>query len=65
MLILAATGSYVLLEVYKFNLVTLVSWAAMVVVSLLFIWGNIHRILGKYVILYIIISVTLKFLTYF
>ncbi|CAK9183549.1 unnamed protein product, partial [Ilex paraguariensis] len=46
--LLVATTIWVLLEVYQFNFITVVSWVAMAIVTALFIWGNIQRLLGKY-----------------
>ncbi|KAK9129622.1 hypothetical protein Sjap_010109 [Stephania japonica] len=44
---LVATATWVVLEVYQFNFLTIASWAAMAVVSLFFIWGNLCRLFGK------------------
>ncbi|XP_062154548.1 reticulon-like protein B13 [Alnus glutinosa] len=35
------------MEVYQFNFITIISWAAMFIVVSLFLWGNILRLLGK------------------
>ncbi|KAK1589167.1 hypothetical protein Q3G72_031149 [Acer saccharum] len=45
--ILAEQLGYVLLDVYQFNFSTIVSWAAISIVALLFLWGNLLRLLGK------------------
>ncbi|CAI9110110.1 OLC1v1010078C1 [Oldenlandia corymbosa var. corymbosa] len=43
----AATATWVALQVYQFTFLTVASWVAMFVVASLFVWGNIHRLLGK------------------
>ncbi|KAH7850706.1 hypothetical protein Vadar_001853 [Vaccinium darrowii] len=45
--LLVATAIWVLLDVYQFNSVTLISWVGMVVVTSAFLWGNILRLLNK------------------
>ncbi|KAF7136098.1 hypothetical protein RHSIM_Rhsim08G0104600 [Rhododendron simsii] len=45
--LLVATAIWVLLDVYEFNFLTLISWAGMVVVTSAFLWGNILRLLNK------------------
>ncbi|KAJ0040815.1 hypothetical protein Pint_28123 [Pistacia integerrima] len=45
--LLTSTVIWVLLEVYHFNFVTVVSWVAMAITTLLFLWGNIRKLLGK------------------
>lgn len=47
LVLLAATATWVALQLYQFNLVTVASWVAIFVLSLLFIWGNINRLLRK------------------
>lgn len=42
-----ATATWVLLEIYQFNFVTVISWAAMFIIVLLFLYGNFLRLLGK------------------
>ncbi|KAF5463863.1 hypothetical protein F2P56_013991, partial [Juglans regia] len=42
-----ATAIWVLMEVYQFNFITVISWTAMFVVVVLFLWANILRLLGK------------------
>ncbi|XP_051140200.1 reticulon-like protein B13 [Andrographis paniculata] len=42
-----ATAAWVLIEIYHYSLVTLLSWAAMAAVSCLFFWGTLHRLLKK------------------
>ncbi|KAJ4714952.1 Reticulon-like protein [Melia azedarach] len=46
-ILLVSTVIWVLLDFYQFNLVTVASWVAMLIVTLLFLWGNILRLLGK------------------
>ncbi|KAJ4849487.1 hypothetical protein Tsubulata_030304 [Turnera subulata] len=43
----AATGAWVLLNVYEFNFVTVLCWAAMLIVASLFLYGNLVRLLRK------------------
>ncbi|XP_041003266.1 reticulon-like protein B13 [Juglans microcarpa x Juglans regia] len=45
--LLVATAIWVLMEVYQFNFITVISWTAMFVVVALFLWANILRLLGK------------------
>ncbi|KAI4314929.1 hypothetical protein L6164_027789 [Bauhinia variegata] len=45
--VIATTAIWALMEVYQFNLVTLISWAAIFVVSSMFLWSNLLRLLGK------------------
>ncbi|KAI8542221.1 hypothetical protein RHMOL_Rhmol08G0121300 [Rhododendron molle] len=45
--LLVATAIWVLLDVYEFNFLTLISWAGMVVATSAFLWGNILRLLNK------------------
>ncbi|TXG59511.1 hypothetical protein EZV62_014084 [Acer yangbiense] len=47
MVLVLATATWVLLDVYQFNFITIVSWAAISIVALLFLWGNLLRLLGK------------------
>ncbi|KAI5665896.1 hypothetical protein M9H77_15749 [Catharanthus roseus] len=47
LVILVATALYVALEVYQFNFLAVTSWVAMFVVTVLFLSGNIHRLLAK------------------
>ncbi|KAK0603602.1 hypothetical protein LWI29_006733 [Acer saccharum] len=47
MVLVLATATWVLLYVYQFNFITIVSWAAISIVALLFLWGNLLRLLGK------------------
>ncbi|KAM7252540.1 hypothetical protein ACFE04_024423 [Oxalis oulophora] len=46
-LLLLTTTIWVLLDIYKFNFITILSWAAMAIVSSLFLYGNVFRLLGK------------------
>ncbi|OVA10506.1 Reticulon [Macleaya cordata] len=43
----AATVTWVALEIYQFNFITVASWVAMAVVTFMFLWGNLLRLLGK------------------
>ncbi|KAF7112876.1 hypothetical protein RHSIM_RhsimUnG0183100 [Rhododendron simsii] len=45
--LLVATAIWVLLDVYEFNFLTLISWAGMVIATSAFLWGNILRLLNK------------------
>ncbi|KAL8117579.1 reticulon-like protein B13 [Apium graveolens] len=48
LLVLAvATVFYVVLQVYQFNFIPLVSYAAIFIFSSAFIWGNLLRLFGK------------------
>ncbi|PRQ47834.1 hypothetical protein RchiOBHm_Chr2g0104061 [Rosa chinensis] len=42
-----ATAIWVLLKVYRFNFLTVISWAAMFIVTSLFVWGNMLRFFNK------------------
>ncbi|KAL3526738.1 hypothetical protein ACH5RR_011394 [Cinchona calisaya] len=45
--LLVATATWIALQVYELKFVTVASWVAMFLVTFLFIWGNIHRLLNK------------------
>ncbi|KAJ8567225.1 hypothetical protein K7X08_019433 [Anisodus acutangulus] len=45
--LLAATSIWLALEVYGLTFITLFSWIAMFMVAIIFLWGNIHMLLGK------------------
>ncbi|XP_008241555.1 PREDICTED: reticulon-like protein B13 [Prunus mume] len=45
--LLTATTTWVLLQVYQFNFLTLISYLAMFIVASLFLSGNLLRLLGK------------------
>ncbi|XP_021908386.1 reticulon-like protein B13 [Carica papaya] len=45
--LVVSTATWILLDVYQFNFLTVVSWLYMSIVILLFLWGNIRRLLGK------------------
>ncbi|GMN29932.1 hypothetical protein TIFTF001_002623 [Ficus carica] len=45
--LLVSTAAWVLLQVYQFNFLTVVSWLAVLTVVSLFLWGNLIRLLGK------------------
>ncbi|KAK3222871.1 hypothetical protein Dsin_009896 [Dipteronia sinensis] len=47
LVLVLATATWVLLDVYQFNSITIVSGAAISIVTLLFLWGNLLRLLGK------------------
>ncbi|XP_059459164.1 reticulon-like protein B13 [Corylus avellana] len=47
LVLLIATATWVLMGVYHFNFITVISWAIMFVVVLLFLWANILKLLGK------------------
>ncbi|KAJ7952913.1 Reticulon-like protein [Quillaja saponaria] len=46
-ILLAITATWVVMEVYQFNFLTVISWVAMFVVAPVFIWANMLRLLGK------------------
>jgi len=46
-LVAAATATWVLMEVYQFNFLTLISWLIMFVVTSIFLYSNMLRLLGK------------------
>ncbi|XP_010531229.1 PREDICTED: reticulon-like protein B13 [Tarenaya hassleriana] len=46
-ILIVETATWVLLNVYGFNSMTIVSWAAIAAVALLFLWGNLLRLLHK------------------
>ncbi|XP_021809441.1 reticulon-like protein B13 [Prunus avium] len=45
--LLTATATWVLLQVYQFNFLTLISYLAIFIVASLFLTGNLLRLLGK------------------
>ncbi|KAM5576385.1 reticulon-like protein B13 [Rosa sericea] len=47
LVLLIATAIWVLLKVYRFNFLTVISWAAMFIVTSLFLWGNMLRFFNK------------------
>ncbi|KAI3452063.1 hypothetical protein Pfo_008728 [Paulownia fortunei] len=47
LILLGATATWIVMEIYQYNFVTILSWVAMALVLLLFFWGNIHRLLKK------------------
>ncbi|PNY15959.1 seed maturation protein [Trifolium pratense] len=47
MIIVTATVTWVLMEVYQFNFLTLMSWLAIFVVASIFIYSNMLKLLGK------------------
>ncbi|KFK32722.1 hypothetical protein AALP_AA6G280300 [Arabis alpina] len=42
-----STATWVLLNIYGFNYITIVSWIAMAMISTVFLWGNLLRLLSK------------------
>ncbi|GFQ06561.1 reticulon-like protein b13 [Phtheirospermum japonicum] len=46
-ILLVATATWVVMELYQYSFITLFSWVAMAIVACLFFWGNIHRLLKK------------------
>ncbi|KAF2295154.1 hypothetical protein GH714_031753 [Hevea brasiliensis] len=47
LVLIVATAAWVLLDIYEFNFITAASWAAMVIVSSLFLYGNLFRLFRK------------------
>ncbi|KDP31877.1 hypothetical protein JCGZ_12338 [Jatropha curcas] len=47
LILLVATGTWVLFDIYEFNFITVASWIAMVIISSLFIYGNLVRLFRK------------------
>ncbi|KAL5557125.1 hypothetical protein UlMin_039361 [Ulmus minor] len=47
LVLLLSTATWVLLEVYQFNFLTVLSWIAMFIVVSTFLLGNLLRLLGK------------------
>ncbi|OIV94744.1 hypothetical protein TanjilG_12957 [Lupinus angustifolius] len=45
--LIVATATWVLMEVYQFNFLTIISWLAMFVVTSIFLYANMFRLLGK------------------
>ncbi|KAG2259155.1 hypothetical protein Bca52824_078449 [Brassica carinata] len=45
--LLVSTATWVLINIYGFNSITIVSWAAMAIVSMVFLWGSLLRLLSK------------------
>lgn len=58
LVLLAATATWATLQLYQFNFITVASWVVMVVLSLVFIRGNINRLLRKYKIYLLQINVS-------
>lgn len=46
-ILMAATATWVLMEVYEFKFITVVCWLAMLLVASCFLWANMLRLLGK------------------
>ncbi|XP_073288893.1 reticulon-like protein B13 [Primulina huaijiensis] len=47
LLLVAATVTWVAMEIYGFTFITLVSWLAMAIVVCLFAWGNLNRLFNR------------------
>jgi hypothetical protein len=47
MIIAAATVTWVLMELYQFNFLTLISWLTIFIVASIFIYSNMLTLLGK------------------
>ncbi|CAI9752827.1 unnamed protein product [Fraxinus pennsylvanica] len=47
LVLLVATATWVVLDIYGYNFITVASWVAMALVSFTFLWGNIHKLLVK------------------
>ncbi|CAJ1929775.1 unnamed protein product [Sphenostylis stenocarpa] len=45
--IVVATAAWVLMEVFEFNFITVISWVAILVVASIFLYANMRRLLGK------------------
>ncbi|XP_071914703.1 reticulon-like protein B13 isoform X1 [Coffea arabica] len=45
LVLVVATATWVALQLYQYNAVQVGSWAAMFLFTLIFVWGNIHRLL--------------------
>ncbi|XP_055804158.1 reticulon-like protein B13 [Solanum dulcamara] len=45
--LLAATAIWLALEVYGLTFITLFSWITMFLIAFIFLWSNIHMLLGK------------------
>ncbi|XWS33660.1 hypothetical protein CRYUN_Cryun22dG0101600 [Craigia yunnanensis] len=45
--LLISTATWILLEVYQFNFITVASWLAIFIVASLFLRGNVLKLLGK------------------
>lgn len=45
--LLAATAIWMAVDVYGLTFITLFSWIAMFVIAFMFLWSNIHMLLGK------------------
>ncbi|KAL5705083.1 hypothetical protein ACHQM5_023428 [Ranunculus cassubicifolius] len=43
----AATLTWVLLQIYQYNFLTVISWISMAITVLLFVWGNLTRLVGR------------------
>ena len=47
-ILVAATATWIVMDVYHYSFITLLSWVAIALLSCLFFWGSIHRFLKKY-----------------
>ncbi|RZC45216.1 hypothetical protein C5167_038165 [Papaver somniferum] len=43
----ASTLTWVVLQVYQYNFITIASWVAMAILAMMFLFGNLLRLLGK------------------
>ncbi|XP_047962922.1 reticulon-like protein B13 [Salvia hispanica] len=46
-ILVAATATWIVMDVYHYSFITLLSWVAIALLSCLFFWGSIHRFLKK------------------
>ncbi|KAJ1419101.1 Reticulon [Sesbania bispinosa] len=46
-ILVAATAAWMLMEVYQFNFLTVISWVAIFVVASIFLYANMLKLLGK------------------
>jgi reticulon-1 len=46
-ILIAATTTWVLMEVYQFNFLTLISWLTIFVVTSIFLYSNMLTLFGK------------------
>ncbi|XP_042022833.1 uncharacterized protein LOC121770097 [Salvia splendens] len=48
-ILVAATATWIVMDVYHYTFITLLSCVSIALLSCLFFWGSIHRFLKKYV----------------
>ncbi|KAL1538948.1 reticulon-like protein B13 [Salvia divinorum] len=46
-ILVAATATWIVMDVYQYSFITVLSWVAIALLSCLFFWGCIHRFLQK------------------